>query len=307
MQKTTTFPHSARLLAGAAVLTTGLGFASSAEAQVIVTTSRTYAEVASSPSTSQFVTVSGTGTINPTAKSGPGFFYGYNNISTFEGLAGYRTIQTFPTPLHSLNTAKALDFTGAGSRDIVFSSSHGTGTSVATAATYVTSTGNAIRIQVPVATTFTLTLNFGELGLDPNNATQNILDQTNGARAVGFTLTGNYARLVDATATVNFYSNSSALLSSQVLNANVDGNPGSTTVGTADRWAFVSWQNTTGLVANDIARVTISFTTWASGGDAQLALDDLGYTTSPIPEPASAAALLGLGALGCVAARRRRR
>lgn len=307
MQKNTKFPHSARLLAGAAALTAGLGFASIAQAQVIVTTSRTYSEVASSPTTAQFVTVSGAGTINPTGKSGPGFFYGYGNISSFENLTGYRTVQTFPTALHSLNTAKALDFTGAGSRDLVFSASHTTGTSVATAATYVTSSGNAIRLQVPIATTFTLTINVGELGLDPDNAAQNILDQTNGASAFGFTLTGNYARLVDATATVNFYSNSSTLLSSQVLNANVEGNPGSTTVGTSDRWAFVGWQNTTGLVANDIARVTISFTTWASGGDAQLALDDIGYTTTAIPEPASAAALLGLGALGCVAARRRRR
>lgn len=299
-------PASARLLAVA--ISPALFIVPAIQAQTTVTTGRVFTQVAEAPTAStQFVTVSGAGTINPSGKTGSGFFHGSGQIGSFESFAGYSTVQTFPTSLNNLGTAKALNFTGTGSSDVLFSASGGTGTSVATNGTYATSTGNAIRLQVPVATTFTFTVSFGDLELDPVNTTQYFFNPNQGVTAVGFTLSGLYSRLVDTTATVNFYSAGASLLSSQALNGTVEGSSGSTSVTTADRWAFVGWQNTSGIVANNISYLTVSFTTWASGGDLQLALDDFGYSTTAIPEPSTAVALAGAGALGLALGGRRRR
>lgn len=295
---------SARLLAGAALVSTGLLVAPSVHAQAILA-GRTFSQVASSPTTAQFVTTSGAGSINPAGQTGPGFFYGSGNISTFESTPGYNTVQTFPTGLNNFSTAKALNFSDTAA-DIYFSSTAATGTSLVTSATYLTSAGNGIRLQVAASTAFTLTISLGTLEPDASNF---IFNQNRGASALGFTLGGTYANLVGTTATVSFYSSNSTLLSSQALNGTVEGDPGQTSVsGIQNRWAFTGWRNTSGIVANDIAYATIAFTTGASS--AILAIDDLGYSTtsiSAVPEPSSAVALAGLGAIGFALGGRRRR
>lgn len=297
-----------RCLLGAAVVSAGLGLSSTTQA-VIVANSRIYPQVDESPTNAQFVTVSGPGTINSSGQTGSGFFYGSENISRFETLPGYRTVQTFPAALNNLSTAKALDFTGDGSVDIRFSANVSTGGSLITGGTFLTSGGNGIRLQPANETAFTFTIEFGELTPIPDT-TNSEFTLNQGVSAVGFSLNGLFSRLVDNTATVSFYS-SSGLLSSVVLNGSIGGDPGSDNSGSNNRWTFVSYENDTGLVANNVSYVTVSFTTWQNDNanlNAILAIDDLGYTTaSLIPEPSTAAALLGLGALGFASAGRRRR
>lgn len=304
MQKSIASPRYARLLAGAAVLTVGFGLASTAQAQAILA-GRVYSQVAESPTTAQFLTTSGAGTINSAGQSGAGFFHGAENISTFESTPGYSTVQTFPTGLNNYSTAKAMNFSDA-SPDVYFSSTAGTGTSVITTGSYLTSSGNALRLQVAANTAdFLLTLSFGTLTPDASNF---IFTGDRGVSAVGFTLNGNYARLLDNTATVSFYSADNTLLGVQGLNSLVGENPGLASGG-SDRWAFVGWRNTTGVVANDIAYLTIGFST-TDAGQAILALDDFGFSTASlasVPEPSSVAALAGFGAFGAAFGARRRR
>lgn len=292
---------TARLLA---VAIAGLGLASVAQAQAILA-GRTFSQVASSPTTAQFVTTSGAGTINSAGQTGPGFFYGSGNIATFESTPGYSTVQTFPTGLNNFSTAKALNFLDT-APDVYFSSNVGTNTSVVTSGTYLTSAGNGLRLQVAASTAFTLTISLGTLDADGSNF---IFNANRGASALGFALSGTFANLVGTTATVSFYSSNNTLLSSQALNGTVEGDPGQTSVsGVQNRWAFTGWRNTSGIVANDIAYATIGFTTGTSS--AIIALDDFGYSTtaiSAVPEPSSAAALAGLGAIGLALGGRRRR
>lgn len=77
----------------------------------------------------------------------------------------------------------------------------------------------------------------------------------------------------------------------------------------------VSYTGTSGSISESIistAPATYTFDTLSlfanpvSATTPTLSFSDLTVTSSPIPEPASAAALLGLGALGMVAVRRRR-
>jgi len=242
--------------------------------------------------------VSGVGSINSAGRSGAGFFHGLSDIATFEAIPGYATVQTFPSAMHSFQNPRILDFTGAA--DVKFQSNISPNTSLVTSGSFLTSIGNGIRLQPGASQSFTLTISFGTW--DGESFLEN-----QAVQAAGFTLGGTFANLVDDTVTVSFYAPGDVLLSTQTL-TNGDGQTNITM--TQNRWAFVGWQNTTGLDENNISYIVLAFATEASPTSI-IALDDFGFGNAvelaPIPEPSTVAALAGLLAIGVVVIARRHR
>lgn len=240
--------------------------------------------------------VSGTGSINSAGRSGAGFFYGLGNIATFEAISGYATVQTFPTSMHSFQNPRIINF--ADTADVKFQSNMSPNTSLVTTGSFLTSTGNGIRLQPGASQNFELTITFGTW-----DGALFQLDQ--GVRAAGFTLGGSFANLVNDTVTVSYYTANNSVLSTQVM-TNGDGQ--TLITGTQNRWAFTGWENTTGLDENNISYIVLAFSTEASP-TAIIALDDFGFgpAVAVIPEPSTTAGLAGLLVLaaGLIARRRR--
>lgn len=101
-------------------------------------------------------------------------------------------------------------------------------------------------------------------------------DQT--ARAVGFTLTGNFANFTGRRATVSYHSATGEVLS--VQNYAHDTSTQSSRGANQPAAAFTGYVNLDGASALDVAYVEVSFSAGATGPFI-LALDDFGFAPSP--------------------------
>lgn len=266
-------PQPRRVLASFALLAGSL-----VSAHAIVLTDPTLYSVID-PSGGRDITINATGS---TAKS------------TLESLAGFGVVQDFTGFTAGSNTVAFTDPLRSDLR-ISFSGNTGTNTGNELAnASFATSGSSAVRVDnsnIAGAMTVTGTLDFGSWNGSAFDSTLNSVS------AVGFTLSApsaNLARLNSITA--NFLDAGGNVLSTQSISGVSSGNQG-----------FYFGYSTGGAATISSVEFVVSINANSGGQSALiLGLDDIGFT-SAIPEPSTAAALLGLGALGLAALRRRAR
>ncbi|MFA6960829.1 MAG: PEP-CTERM sorting domain-containing protein [Opitutaceae bacterium] len=238
------------------------------------------------------------GTIDPTGASDITVNAGSSTAkSTLEGLSGFGVIQSFTGFTGGTNQ---IAFTDTSRADLQLSFS-GTGVNSAsgselTNAGYVTSGLSGTRLVSDNRTSahnVIQTIDFGSW----NGSTFDSTAIT--TTAVGFTLTGltaNFDRLGSISA--SFLSDSGSVLSTQSVS-------GTTLTGSSQSIYFGFQASGSDTIGSVVITLNINAKV-ASEGQVILGLDDLGFTTSSIPEPSSYAALAGLLSLGCVVFFRRK-
>lgn len=206
---------------------------------------------------------------------------GATAASAIDALDGFWVVRDFTGFTTGSNS---ITFTPGDLPGIQFSfsgsiQSDNTGNEIANT-TFTTSGSSAVRIQAN-------TTNAATLG--------GLIDFTGaGVNAAAFTLAGNrFARVADIT--VNFLSETSAILSTQTYT----GTGSTSTVGLYFGYEAVPGQT--------IGGISISVTLNSGSETVVFGLDDLGFSTSTIPEPAAAATLAGAAGLLLTIVRRPRR
>ncbi len=224
---------------------------------------------------------------------------GSTSQATLEGLTGFAAIQSFSglTPAPG-NQSTANDyifsFTAVDRADLrlTYTGNPNTTKSVLIASdSFSTSSNSSVRMESTenAGDSLTLTIQLGDW-----NGTSFTAFTNQGVGAFGFTLTGAYDFVLNDTVTATFFNPAGGILSTQTITSAT----GTTTVGTA---GYFGHQATAGTL---IGRVQISYADAAGLNTPVFGLDDLGYTAT-IPEPSTAAMLLG--GVGMLTLMRRRR
>jgi hypothetical protein len=238
------------------------------------------------------------GTIDPTGSRDITVNAGSSTAkSTLEGLSGFGVIQSFTGFTGGTNQIAFADTSRA---DLQLSFS-GTGVNSAsglelTNPGFVTSGTSGTRLVSDNRTgahTVIQAIDFGSW----NGSTFDSTAIT--TTAVGFTLTGlsaNFDRLGSISA--SFLSDAGTVLSTQSVS-------GTTLIGSNQSIYFGFQASGSDTIGSVVITLNINAKV-ASEGQVILGLDDLGFTTSSIPEPSSFAAIAGLLSLGCVVFFRRK-
>ncbi|MFH1500150.1 MAG: hypothetical protein ABII82_20275 [Verrucomicrobiota bacterium] len=205
---------------------------------------------------------------------------GATSAATLDALTGFWVVRDF-TGFTSGSNSIAFTSTDLPGIQFSFSGSiqlDNTGNEI-TNATFATSGSSAIRIQANTTNAATLT---------------GLIDFTGaGVNAAAFTLAGNrFARVSDIT--VNFLSETSTVLSTQ------------TYTGTGSSSAIGLYFGYEAPSSQTIGSISISVTLDSGSETVVLGLDDVGFF-STIPEPSSAAMLVGSAGLLLASIRRPRR
>ncbi len=199
---------------------------------------------------------------------------GRSDLSVLEGFGSFAA------------TSNIVSFTNAALPDISIAGN--TGSPISGNNTYASSNGSSLRIQPTVAGTKTLTIDFGIYDGSTFDGS------STGVTAAGFTLNTPAATLdVTTSITATFFDVNNQALSTQSISG--------PSVGTANYRIYFGYQSS----GNAISSIKIDILSTAG---VLYGFDDLAFTPaiSTIPEPATAALLLGIGALGAVVTRRRR-
>lgn len=207
--------------------------------------------------------------------------------STLEARSDLSVLQDFSSFSGASNI---VSFTNASLPDISITGSLG---SPVTNNSFLSSTGSAMRIQTAATgSTYTHTV-----GIDFGTYNASVFDgSVTGVEAAAFTLNSTPAYVdVTASITATFYDVNNQVLSTQTFTP---------TGSTSNSRIYFGYQS---VSSSAISSIQIDITSTASGAALIYGLDDLAFTPaiSTIPEPSSAALLLGAGALGTVAAMRR--
>ncbi|MGE9294501.1 MAG: PEP-CTERM sorting domain-containing protein [Puniceicoccales bacterium] len=238
---------------------------------------------------------------------GPG-----NIIANYRGIYLTGSGSTSATTIEALDNAYTMhDYSGATNGNNVFAftdntlpdiqiSSQSSFTTIGTTITntsWLSSTPNAYRIQLPTDTTtaYTMSIDFGNWDSGSSSFTDNV----NAVSAAAFTLTAPQERFKAITSmVVNFVSATDEVLSSQtILSSSLD------TSSSVTRVLYFGYESD----SNDISSISITFNVEADAEAVSplVGLNDLTFTT--IPEPStSALGLLGAAIAAAAFIRRRR-